>query len=225
MFKTETHLHTLEVSPCGKISAEDMVKLYHEQGYSTVCISDHVKQEYFDKMGDISWKKKVDAVLRGCYKAKKVAKKYGVKVITSAELLLEKSRPNHYLIYGNTKKFLYNYPNCCKMGIEEFYKIANENGILVIQAHPFRDDKNNPTPNFVHGFEIFNSNPRHEDYNEKAKTTAIDNGLFMVAGSDAHRLEDVAKSGIATEKIIKTSKDLIKVIKSGKFEIIGDKNV
>ena len=222
MFKTETHLHTAEVSPCGKLTAEEMIKLYHEKGYSTVCITDHVKQEYFDKMENTPWKKKVDAVLYGYYKAKKVSKKYGVKVIMSAELLLEKNKPNHYLVYGITKKFLYKHPNFCKIGIEEFYKIAKENGILVIQAHPFRDDKNYPTSNFVHGFEIFNSNPRHEDYNEKAKNTAIDNGLYMVAGSDAHRLEDVAKSGIITEKRIRNSKDLIKVIKSGKFEIIED---
>ena len=35
MFKTETHLHTSEISPCGKISAKEMVKRYHEAGYKT----------------------------------------------------------------------------------------------------------------------------------------------------------------------------------------------
>lgn len=48
MFKTETHLHTLEVSICGKVRANKMVELYHDAGYQTICVSDHVKQSYFD---------------------------------------------------------------------------------------------------------------------------------------------------------------------------------
>ena len=58
-FKTETHLHTLEGSPDGRLPAAELVRMYHEAGYSTICISDHVKQGYFDKLGDIPWEEKV----------------------------------------------------------------------------------------------------------------------------------------------------------------------
>lgn len=221
MYKTETHLHTSESSPCGKLRAAEMVELYHEAGYSTICISDHIKQKYFDDLGEIPWKDKVTILLSGYYKAKHAAKKYNMNVILSAELLLDGTRPNHYLVYGITKKFLINNPDFCKLSIEQFSKIAKENGVFIVQAHPYRDEKNYPTPEFVDAFEIYNSNPRHRDHSEESLKTAIENGLLLSAGSDAHRPEDVAKSGILTQKEIKNAKDLTAAIKSGKIKIIG----
>ena len=222
MFKTETHLHTSEISPCGKISAKEMVKRYHEAGYKTICITDHVKQSYFDDMGDIPWKEKVSIILWGYYKAKCAAKKYNMNVIMSAELLLEGTAPNHYLIYGISKKFLLKYPDFCKMGIEEFSKIARENGVFIVQAHPYRDGNNFPTPEYVDAFEVYNSNARHVDYSERSLKTARENHLYISAGSDAHREEDVALSGILTDKEIKTAKDLVDAIKSDKTKLIGN---
>ena len=222
MFKTETHLHTSEISPCGKLSATEMVERYHKAGYRTICITDHVKQSYFDDMGDIPWKDKVAIILWGYYKAKCAAKKHNMNVIMSAEILLEGTPPNHYLIYGITKKFLLKYPDFCKLNIEAFSKIAKENGVFVVQAHPYRDGKNHPTPEYVDAFEVYNSNPRHSDYSELSLKTAKENHLYILAGSDAHRVEDVARSGILTEKEIKTAKDLIAAIKSGEIKLIGN---
>ena len=222
MYKTETHLHTSEISPCGKLSAGEMVKRYHEAGYHTICISDHVMQSYFDDMGDIPWKEKVAIIFWGYYKAKRAAQKYNMNVIMSAELMLEGTPPNHYLIYGITKKFLLKYPDFCKLNIEEFSKIAKENGVFIVQAHPYRDGKNFPTPEYVDAFEVYNSNPRHSDYSEDAMKKAKANHLYISAGSDAHRAEDVAGSGIMTEKEIRTAKDLIAAIKSGEIKLIGN---
>ena len=53
MFKTETHLHTSEVSRCGQVSAAEMIELYKEAGYSTVFVSDHFKPHTFKQFGDI----------------------------------------------------------------------------------------------------------------------------------------------------------------------------
>ena len=51
--------------------------------------------------------------------------------------------------------------------------------------------------------------------------TAVENQLYISAGSDAHRVEDVAQSGILTKKEIKTAKDLINAIKSREIQLIG----
>ncbi len=221
MYKTETHLHTKEISPCGLLRAAEMVELYHQAGYKTICITDHVKQMYFDDMGDIPWKDKVTTLLWGYHKAKHAAKKYGMNVIMSAELLLDGSFPNHYIVYGITKKFLIENPDFCKLSIEEFAKIPKKYGVFIVQAHPYRDEKNYPTPEFVDAFEVYNSNQRHRDHSEESLKTAKENGLYLSAGSDAHRVEDVAGSGLLTEKEIKNAKDLINAIKSGKAKLIG----
>lgn len=158
--------------------------------------------------------------LHGYFKAKTAAEKYGMNVIMAAEFEFEKTYPNHYLTLGITREFLDSHPDICRMSIEEFSKIAKENNIFIIQAHPFRDGNNFPTPDFVDAMEILNANPRHEDSSEKAKKTAEDNGLYICGGSDAHRTEDVGRGGIITETEIKTAQDLINAIMSRKIEII-----
>lgn len=220
MFKTETHLHTKESSWCGWLTAEEMLKEYRDRGYTTVCISDHFKQEYFDAWGDIPWEEKVKRTLLGYYNAEKVADKYGINVLMATEIELEETKPNHYLLYGVTEEFLISHINLCKMGIEEFSKIAKENNIFIIQTHPFRDGLCFPTPDYVDALEIFNGNLRHKDLGD-AKQLAKDKGLCVVSGSDAHRPEDIAQGGIITDKEIKTLDELIAVIKSGDFKTIG----
>jgi histidinol phosphatase-like PHP family hydrolase len=72
----------------------------------------------------------------------------------------------------------------------------------------------------VDGMEVYNSNPRHEDFSERSEAVARENGLSMIGGSDAHRDEDVAGSGILTEEKIETAEQLIRLVKEHRCEII-----
>ena len=107
-----------------------------------------------------------------------------------------------------------------KLSHADFHTFANDNGMLVIQAHPYRDNFCIPTPGFVDGIEIYNSNPRHNDYNDKAELLASERGLYVTAGSDAHRDDDAAVSGLYSGAPIKTMDDFIALVKSGKATII-----
>ena len=60
MFRTETHLHTAETSPCGKVSAAEMVKRYYDAGYKTLFITDHFYTKYFETLGNLSWEEKIE---------------------------------------------------------------------------------------------------------------------------------------------------------------------
>ena len=62
--------------------------------------------------------------------------------------------------------------------------------------------------------------PRHEDYSELSKVLAEKYDLPVTAGSDAHRDEDVACSGIETEEEIKTASDFIRLVKERKINIV-----
>ena len=221
MYKTETHLHLAEISLCSRIRAGEMIKLYYEAGYKTVFVSDHFKQAFFDSLGDIPYKDKITIFMSGYYKAKHAGEKYGMNILPSLEFSVSGSC-NHYLLYGITKEFLCEYPNLCSMELPEFYKVMKDNNIFVVQAHPFRDGRCYPTPQFADAVEIYNSNPRHDDFNDKAEKTAKDNSLPATAGSDAHRLEDVGLSGIITECEIKSTEEYIEIIKSGNFQLIKE---
>lgn len=222
MYKTETHLHTAESSYCGKLKAEEMINIYAEAGYSTVFVSDHFHHMFFDRLGDISWEEKMAIFLAGYYRAKVVGDRIGVNVLMSAEFTFRNS-PNDYLAYGFDKEFLYEHPEIPDLTPEEFSALAKQNNIFLVQAHPLRDRFCYATPELVDAFEVSNSNPRHENYDEECSKIAKDNNLFVTAGSDAHRIEDVAKSGIITEREIKTAQDYIEVVKSGNLEFIKRK--
>ncbi len=218
MFLTETHLHTSDVSPCGQIRAEKMIKLYKDAGYSTVCISDHCMSYVFDILGNIPWEDKVTVFLSSYYRAKKVGDDLGVNVILAPEFHFQKS-PNDYIVLGIDKEFLVAHPELPDMTIEEFYPLARENGLFVIQAHPHRDGQCYPTPDYVDALEAYNSSPRHIDYSEKTAALAEERGLPVTAGSDAHRPEDIALAGLISDEEITTACQLIELIRLRKVRI------
>lgn len=222
MFKTETHLHVSEVSPCSQLSAAEMVERYHKAGYKTLVVSDHFQAGYFDSLGDLSWDEKIDTFLIGYHKVKAAAEKVSMNSILAAEIQL-KGSCNHYLLYGIDEAFLKKCPTMLEMNVETFYPYAKQHGITVIQAHPYRDNACNPTPEFVDGFEVYNSNPRHENFTSRAIETAQQYHKPMTAGSDAHRIEDIAHSGVITEQEIRTADDYIRMFYNNELQLImGD---
>ena len=220
MFKTETHLHTMEVSRCGKMRAGEMVRAYCARGYSTVFVSDHFQKNPLDFLGDIPWEEKVSIFLSGYYCAKYEGDRLGVCVLPAAEIHFSGDDPNHYLVYGITREFLLKNPELHTYGIEHLRALADENGLLIIQAHPHRDGSCYPRPDMVDGFEVYNSNPRHEDFSEKSLEVAKAHGLLMTGGSDAHREEDLCGSGILTEEKIESAEQFIRLLREGKCEVI-----
>lgn len=221
MFKTEPHLHTLEVSNCAHVRAKEFVKKYKEAGYSTIFVTDHFNEIVIGSYGDISWSEKMTLYLAGYYRAKCEGDKIGVNVLMGVEINFAGSH-NHYLLYGVTKEFLDSNPELHTYGIEKVSKIAKEHGIFIIQAHPYRDGNCYPTLEYVDAVE-FNTNPRHADFTEKTEELVKKHNLLVIGGSDAHRNEDIARGGIETENEIKSAEDLIEAVKSGKLKIIrGD---
>lgn len=217
-YKTETHMHTSDTSNCGQIKARDMVKLYHDEGFKTLFVTDHYNPNFFERLGNIPWQQKTAIFLAGYYRAKEISKEYSMNIILAAEFQFGESK-NHYLAYGIDKDFLDRYPEAYKLNIEQFYKIAKDNGIFLIQAHPYRDGKNTPTPEFVEGFEVCNGNPRHENFEKDSIKLAKKYAKLMTAGSDSHRPEDIAMCGIETEKEIKCTEDYISALKNYQAKI------
>lgn len=223
MFKTETHMHTRDVSLCAQIRSGRMVEAYHKAGFNTLCVADHYCRNFFDELGDIPWKDKITIFFSGYYRAKTQAEKCGMNVIFSPEISFVDT-PNHYLAYGITREFMDSHEDIYKMTPQQFYEEAKANGIFVVQAHPYRDGVCYPTPECADAMEIFNSNPRHENFDDKCEKCAKENGLYVSAGSDSHRPEDVGLAGLLSENEIKTAQDLIELIKSGKAMIYRGNN-
>lgn len=223
MYKTETHVHTADVSRCGEVSAADIVKIYADAGFDTVFIADHINGGNFGKWTDLTWEEKVERHMLGYEAARAAGEALGVTVLYCAEIALPHSPGlvNDYLIYGFDRDFLIGLESYYGGTIEEFYPYAREHGVLVIQAHPYREGGCLPKPDFVDGIEVCNGHPRHTNHNDRALSLAKERGLLMTAGTDFHRLGEAARAYIITEEPIRSSEDYIRIIRSGAATLVG----
>ena len=225
-FKTETHLHTDESSGCGHVPAAEFVRLYKEAGYSTIFVTDHYTQKGFSsyESSEEAFNSRMERYLTGYRSAKEEGDKIGVTVLLGAEARFGSGNLNDYLIYNITEDILRD--RVYNMSPEEFFDYANERGILVIAAHPFRGLRR-PVPHAVHGFEVLNANPRNciDTYNDIAlKYTEQNPHLLRTGGSDAHEIPDTACGGIETEFKINTAEDYIYALRCGKYKLIDNMN-
>ena len=149
-----------------------------------------------------------------------ILKKQGIKVFKGAELRFDESE-NDYLFYGWKNDILSDPEDVFRMGIANFAPIAKAEGCLIIQAHPYRRGCTPAIACYLDGVEVINTSPRHESYNERAAEYAEQFGLIATSGSDCHRPEDVARGGIITSKVPSDSMEMMRLIRSRDFELIG----
>ncbi len=218
MYKCDTHVHTAESSACGKVPAEDIVTLYKEAGYSTIFITDHFDYRYIDTHSD-NFKEQYEKFCAGFRLAKQKGDEIGLTVLFATEIML-KENLNHYLLYNVDDKFLTSREDIFDMTIKELHEYAKENGVFIVQAHPYRDGKNLPSPEHVDAIEVYNSHPRHANFNEEALEMAIKFDKLQTAGSDAHQLPDIALSGVITDTKIESAQDYINAVKNKKITLI-----
>lgn len=215
-FRYDTHVHTSETSPCGKIDAKTAVRLYKKAGYHGVAITDHYTREFFDKFSRDSWDKKVDEYLKGYFTALEEGRKEGMKVLLGIELRFDENN-NDYLVYGFEPEFLYRNPELFEMNLKDFKKLAESSSLLVYQAHPFRKMVTPADPEYLDGVEIYNGNPRHNSYNDKAYDYAVRYGLKMLSGSDFHQMQDTGRGGIILDEAPDNSAEFAEILRNNEI--------
>ncbi len=215
-FKYDTHIHTSEVSNCGKVPAKEMVRLYKNAGYSGVVVTDHYYKGYFERLKAGSWNEKVDRYLEGYRIAQNEGDKLGLRIIAGMEITFPENM-NDYLVYGIDEKFLKENKELYHLGLEGFRKLLEGRDILLFQAHPFRQHMTRALPELLDGVEVYNGNPRHDSRNPLALEYAEKNGLRMLSGSDFHQREDLARGGIIVAEEINSSAQLVDLIRNGRI--------
>lgn len=218
----EMHAHVSEVSTCSPTSAAKMVGYYENQGYTGIVITDHLNESTFDNikkpLTDAPWDEKINHFLTG-YKALKQAAEGKFKVLLGMEIRFY-GNPNDYLVYGVTEEFLRGHGDLMALNPKKFSKLARENGLLFIQAHPFRRGMKVENWEYLDGCEIFNGNARHNSSNEIAEAWVKLHGLkIATSGSDFHEPEDTGRGGIYFNKPIETNEELVNELLKGAYRI------
>lgn len=210
-FCYETHAHTAEVSPCSQVPAAQLVEAHIQAGYAGVVITDHFTPHICTPREGENWEMAVHRWLTG-YRAAKAAAGNRLTVLLGMEMGIS---GNDYLVYGVTEEFLLKHEELLSLDIGAFHKLANQYGMPVYQAHPFRNHMRIVAPEHLDGIEVYNGNPRHHSRNDIAAAWAKKYGLKAISGSDYHELGDLARGGICTDIPIDTNQDLLAALQQG----------
>ncbi len=195
MHKYETHFHTSETSQCGRVKAEEAVRIYHKAAYTGLVVTDHYYNGFFERHPFRSWDKKIDLYLAGYRNALAEGQRLGMDIQLGMEIRFNENA-NDYLVYGFDEAFLRKQRKLYRLTLKEFRELTAGMGIVIIQAHPFRVHMVPASPKLIDGVEVYNGNPRHNSSNHLALKYAQENKLKMLSGSDFHQPQDAARGGI-----------------------------
>lgn len=223
VYRIETHLHTSHVSKCGWLTAEELIAGYKAAGYDAIVVTDHYNRTTFEYLnldtrgpGD-----KVGPFLEGYRRLAELGEREGIRVFKGAEVRFDECE-NDYLLYGFSDCLLEEPEDIFRMSITEFAPIARGQGAVLVQAHPYRKKCTPAIACYLDGLEVCNRNPRHENHNDLAKAYAEQFGLLGLAGSDCHRAEDIAVSGILTTELPGDSFSMARLIRSRRYQLIEE---
>lgn len=216
----ETHAHTSEVSRCGHVPAAEVVRNYIELGFSGIVLTDHINHSTFRNMRDAPWDEKVTFYLTAfgiaCETARNLDPDF--HVLLGAELRLDES-DNDYLLFGVDEAFLRAHPDLMQMTFAQMADCVHDAGLLLVQAHPFREDMTIVDWSLLDGVETFNGNPNHESNNPIADAWAERHSLLKTSGNDYHGTFGEKLGGIRTAEPIRDNAQLVRLLRNGLYEL------
>lgn len=215
-FYTELHAHTSEVSPCSHQTAEQVADRYIAAGYSTIVVTNHYCDYVMDAAGE-SWEDRFAHYVSGYRKMKDYAGDR-LCVLLGMELRFTECG-NDYLVFGLDEDFIENHPNLHLMTLKTFSGLARAEGLILVQAHPFRNGMKVMKPDLLDGIEVFNGHAGHDSRNRIALEWCKRYGKIPTSGSDFHDATSVVAGGLITERKIESMDQLVQVIRSGEYTL------
>ena len=224
MFKTELHCHSSEASPCSTESAESLVEIYTKAGYDTIVLTNHFCPDVYNLRKFENVEQYVDYLMYAGEKMKRAAEGK-LSVIIGMEIRF-KCVGNDYLLFGDFEEYMRKTPEVFDFSPSQFFEICNQKGWLLIQAHPFRNNITVSNPAFIHGMEVYNGHSGHAERNFISEQWANEySHLIKTSGTDLHYSHVEATGGILTEEKITSMKQLVDVLKSGKYQLLKSNKV
>ena len=71
VWKYDLHVHTREVSPCGRMTIEEMGEAYERAGYDGIWLTNHLHRDFLEATAGMSWQERAETFLAPYRKAKR----------------------------------------------------------------------------------------------------------------------------------------------------------
>ena len=230
MYKYETHCHTSPVSFCAKATVIETVQFYKSLGYTGVFITNHfLDGNICPSVKSLPYNDQLDFYFADYEAGTLEGRKIGISVFPGVELSY---KGTDFLIYGLDKDWFQKHPEIMEMRKTEELKLMMDEGALVIQAHPYREEYYinhiRLFPRHVHGVEVINTS-QPKEANDMAALYAKHYHLLETCGSDNHWAGNVFEklrskglkpeiAGMCSETPIISVRDFIEKILNGEMK-------
>jgi len=203
--RIDLHIHTRPRSSCSAIDPSALLEEARRTGLDGICLTEHQNR----------WSPAELEEFMGAS---------GIRVFQGNEIT---TNQGDILVFGYDRDVKGVVP------IQELRKEVEEVGGLMIAAHPFRgfllfgisqlqldvgQACKRAVFQHVDGLEIQNCKVTDPE-NDMARRVSGRLGLLGVAGSDAHRLDEVGRCVTKFEREVRTERELIEEIRAGRFTV------
>lgn len=223
-YKYQMHTHTAPCSKCAVMTPDELVDSLIAGGYSGCVLTNHFFKGNSGIDRNLPWDEFVAKYEKDYVDCKKAAEGKNLDVIFGIEEHLFDGL--EILCYGITPQFLYDHPEFRDdHSLKTWATALHKFGALCIQAHPYRDRDyiKNPrllSTKYIDGIEVFNFSNNPEENVYAADTALLYPDWILLSGADAHNSNIVQHAGIETVTRITDEKQLVNVLKSGKYNLI-----
>ena len=213
-------MHTLPVSRCARYNVRENLKFYKSLGYDGIFITNHFLDGNINIDKSLPYEEKVKFYFSDYHEALALSDEIGIKIFLGVEISY---RGTDFLIYGLDEEWYLSHPEIMDMKKSEELPYLASHGALVVQAHPYRQDRHidhiRLFPHCIEGVETINA-CRTELENRMADIFADSYGFVKTAGSDNHiasRLNHLA--GMESETPLVNEADFIKRVRNSEMKL------
>lgn len=224
MIKLETHAHCLKGSRCASVPAEVLVSEYLKEGYGGLVITNHYSHSSFSSYPGDGKKEKLDFYFSLVNNLKTIGERENFRIYFGSEISAYSPDGcfSEYMLYGFTEAFLYDSPLLYTLTQKELFELADKNGLMLYQTHPFRNGVTVGNPRFMHGAESFNGHIGHTENNELAESFCNKYSLIKMSGTDFHDSGQPITGGIFIPDNLADERALTDYIRNNSVKLFCD---
>lgn len=210
--KIDPHVHSSGASLCSKITFDQIIENKKALGYGGAVLTNHCQSWYFEPNKKDEW---CENFINEWLNAEKYARERGFKLFFGVEVTVSEPLSSDWLLYGATPEFLIKSPCLYQLSQKQLFDLCNENGIFLVQAHPFRFSPVPAAAEHMHGVEI-NCTPRDYEQKQKVIDFAREHNLLITCGTDYHFAENKALGGVVVPDDINNACEFANYLKNTK---------
>jgi predicted metal-dependent phosphoesterase TrpH len=191
----DLHCHTLPLSTCSALHADELVRAARERGLDGICLTEH----------DRAWPVDEREALR---------QRTGFPVFSAVELSTDMG---HILAFGLDD------PGSFSAVASEVYRAAAACGGVLFLAHPARDGLLKVTRETVEYFASVEAINGSDSRLQNLASSGLAHGFRLpgIGGSDAHTAAEVGRAATRFTGRIETQRDLLEALRAGEYGAVA----